>query len=254
MKTIFPLAVILLLALSFASSTPNGASVVPGISSRLASGAAPGHNATAGNVTALTVFAGDVVSQTWQGYYGNVSGGLSLGDASANVLYNWSLMTPSGEVYTSTNSSITWADIQCFNFSATGTYQDESGNGGTTNQYGTNASILEPFYGINSTDIDGINETFSEKNHDQFFSSNLEFSENECRSLQLFTGSGIQDGTFEETILYEPTSRSIIFASILENSIADFNGNQVDFQMLVPEDGHGADTEVTQYYFFIEIE
>ena len=55
-------------------------------------------------------------------------------------------------------------------------------------------------------------------------------------------------------IMYEPDSRSVIFTSILEDSKEAFNGNLVDFQMIVPEDGHGTDTDVTPYYFFIEIE
>ena len=251
---IFSLALVLLLVSGLVSSTPNGASVIPGASERPSSGAASSHDAIAGNITALTIYAGGVGSQTWQGYYGNVSGGLALSDSSNNVMYNWSLITPAGEVYTSKNSSINWANIQCFNFSATGTYTDESGSGGTTNANGTNVTILEEEYNISSTDMDGINETFDSNNHDLFYSSSMEFSENECKSLQLFTGNATVDGTFEEILLYEPSSRSVVFASILENSITGFNGGLVDFQMIVPEDGHGADTATTQYYFFIEIE
>ena len=256
-KSITILSLIFLtLSLTYLSlAAPNGASVTPGASERLSSGQASNHSALAGNITELTIFAGGSDSQTWQGYYGNVSGGLTLGDASDNVLYNWSVVTPSGEVYASTNESIDWANIQCFNFTATGTYSDESGNGGTTNLYGTNATTFENEYNINSTDMDGINETFSTNNHDLFYTSNMEFSANECKSLQLFTNQSTQeDGSFEETILYEPVSKSVIFSAILENSKQGFNNKPVDFQMIVPEDGHGSDTATTPYFFFIEIE
>ena len=236
------------------SATPNGASVIPGQSDRPSSGASTSQDAVAGNITALTIYAGGVGSQTWQGYHGNVSGGLTLSDSSNNVLYNWSLITPAGEVYASTNSTITWSNIQCFNYTANGNYTDESGRGGTTNMYGTNITILESEYGISPTDMDGINETFNSNNHDLFYSSSHEFSENECNSLQLFSGGSATDGVFEEMLLYEPTSRSVIFASILEDSITGFRGSQVDFQMIVPEDGHAGDTSTTQYYFFMEIE
>jgi len=246
--------VFLFLLLPFSSTTPSGASIVVESSERLESNQASNHSAIAGNITELTIYSGDSASQAWQGYYGNVSGGLSLGDSSNNIMYNWSVATPNGEVYASTNSSINWANLQCFNFSASGTYTDESGNGGTSNQNGTNGTILEAEYGLSPTDIDGINETFAANNHDLFYSSSLEFSENECRSLQLFNNqSQPEDGSFEETIMYEPVSRSVIFTSILENSKAGFNDKEVDFQMLVPEDGHGADTSTTSYYFFIEI-
>jgi len=251
----FSVIFLTILALHLISATPNGASVSAGSSERVQSDAASNHSAIAGNITELSIFAGDGASQTWQGYYGNVTGGLSLGDSSNNIMYNWSLVTPNGEVYASKNSSITWINIQCFNFSATGTYTDESGNGGETNQNGTNVSILESEYSISSTDIDGINETFSSKNHDLFYSSNLEFSANECQSLQLFTNESTnEDGSFEELILYEPATRSVVFTSILEDYKKGFNNKFVDFQMIVPEDGHGTDTEITTYYFFIEIE
>ncbi len=252
---IISITLILILTLHLMPATPNGASITPGASERPDSGQASNHSAIAGNITELTIFSGDGASQTWQGYYGNVSGGLSLGDGSNNILYNWSLITPSGEVYASTNSSITWVNIQCFNFSANGSYIDESGNGGTTNQYGTNITILESEYGISTTDLDGINETFTIKNHDLFYTSNKEFSADECRSLQLFTNeTQSEDGSFEELILYEPATRSVIFSTILENSKKGFNNKEVDFQMVVPEDGHDADTQTTMYFFFIEIE
>ena len=247
--------VLILLFSAYAIATPNGGSVSVISSERTPSGDASSVNATAGNITEIEIFAGDSGSQTWQGYYGNVSGGLSLGDSSNNVLYNWSLASPSGEVYASTNSSITWSNLQCFNFTASGTYADDTGNAGNTSQYGTNITILEAEYNIGATDIDGINETFNTNNHDQFVSSSLLFSENECKSLQLFTNNTqSEDGTFEEVIMYEPVSRSVIFAGILEDSAKGFNDAAVDFEMIVPEDGHGTDTATTEYYFFIEIE
>lgn len=259
MKKKFSMIIIMLfitiLGTHFLAATPNGASITPGLSETTQSGQASNHSAIAGNITELTIYAGDSGSQSWQGYYGNVSGGLSLGDSSNNIMYNWSLATPNGEVYASTNSSITWSNLQCFNFSATGAYTDESGNGGTTNLYGTNQTIIEAEYGFSPTDIDGINETFATNNHDLFYSSSMEFSQDECKSIQLFNNETTpEDGRFEEIIMYEPTSRSVIFASILEESRLGFNNKAVDFQMLVPEDGHGADTSTTIYFFFIEIE
>jgi|APSaa5957512622_1039677.scaffolds.fasta_scaffold05201_5 hypothetical protein len=253
--TIFSLIIITLSLTYLSLAEPNGASVTPGASERSSSGQASNHSALAGNMTELTIFAGGSDSQTWQGYYGNVSGGLTLGDSSNNVLYNWSVITPAGEVYASTNESIDWINIQCFNFTATGTYVDESGTGGTTNLYGTNATTFENSYNIDPTDMDGINETFAANNHDLFYTSSMTFSADECSSLQLFTNASTQeDGAFEEMILYEPVSRSVIFSSILEKSKEGFNGKPVDFQMIVPEDGHGSDTATTPYFFFIEIE
>jgi len=74
---------------------------------------AQGHGAVAGNISELNIF-GYSVTQSWQGYYGNVTRTIFLGDSDDNQLYNWSNSNPSGEVYSSTNGSIKWTNIQCF--------------------------------------------------------------------------------------------------------------------------------------------
>ena len=95
-------------------------------------------SAQAGNVTELNIFC-YTTTQSWQGYFGNVTGVIQLADAGNKIMYNWTLASPEGEVYSSTNGTgIQWANIQCFNFTAMGNYTAESGTGGTTNLYGTN--------------------------------------------------------------------------------------------------------------------
>jgi len=237
---------------------PSGGTVVEGTSSTATPDSADTTPAEAGNVTELTI-TGFSTTQTWQGYFGNVSGAIQLADSSSNVLYNWTLTDPQGEVYASTNSSITWTDVQCFNFSASGTYADESGNGGGTNLHGTNLTILESMFNIESDDVDGVDETFSligAGTHDLFYVANQEFSEGECQSTRVFGDSGQgESNEFEEVLLYEPSSASVIFAALLEeSSVLGFDGRDHDFQMLVLEDGHGTDTATTEYFFFVELE
>ncbi len=249
----------LVVASAFVSAvTPNGASVTEVRSETAPADAAGTDSAIAGNVSELSITA-FATTQAWQGYFGNVSGTIQLADSSDNVLYNWSLANPAGEVYASTNSSISWTNMQCFNFTATGTYADESGNGGTTNLNGTNLSILESQFNINPGDVDGIDETFTligAGTHDLFYTANQQFSEGECRSTRVFgdTGAGVSN-EFEEVLLYEPTTSSVVFASLLESgNVLGFDNNDYDFELLVPEDGHGTDTSVTTYYFFVELE
>jgi len=253
----FVVAIILVLLLvPFSISVePSGASVNVISSETTPTGSASTVESIAGNITLVDVFSGSSVTQSWQGYYGNVSGGMRLADAANNPLYNWSVASPSGEIYASTNNTITWVNVQCFNFTATGTYTNENGNGGTTSQYGTNMSIIASEFGFSLNDVDSINNTFSTKNHDEFYTANMHFSADECQSVQLFTDSSqSEDGKFEEVLLYEPDTRSIIFTTILEVASKGFDGTDVDFEMLVLENGHGADISTTTYYFFLEIE
>ncbi len=235
---------------------PSGATISGSSPQTAPSGTAGNISAFAGNITGITLFSEEGTTQSWQGFYGNVTGGLRLANADDQVIYNWSLVSPNGEVYASTNSTINWPNIQCFNFTAVGNYSNESGQGGTTNLYGKNSSRLELEFSINESDLDGVNETFAAKNHDQFFTSSKQFSSNECHSIQLFTNSSNpQDGVYEEILLYEPTTTSIVFTAILEsNSTLGFDDTANDFEMIVLENGHGSNVATTTYFFFMEIQ
>ena len=59
---------------------------------------------------------------------------------------------------------------------------------------------------------------------------------------------------FEEALLYEPNSQSVIFTSIIDEDVLGFDGRTHDFEMIVLEDGRGTDTATTTYYFYVELE
>lgn len=213
-------------------------------------------DAYAGNVTQLNVV-GYSPTQTWQGYFGNVTGTIQLADNQDHVMYNWSLASPEGEIYASQIGTVDWSSIQCFNFTATGSLANEPADSeGATNLYGKNLAMLESEFNINSDDVDGIDETFTAHSHSLFYTNNLEFSAGECPSVSLYGENGNETNTnFEEVLLYDPINDDVVFASLLdEESLAGFDGNDYDFEMLVLEDGHGTDTAVTPYYFYVELE
>src|SRR3990167_1096282 len=74
---------------------PSGGSLTPGTPETAPSDPAGSVNAQAGNVTELNIF-GYSITQTWQGYFGNVSGTIILADANDKVMYNWSLASSEG--------------------------------------------------------------------------------------------------------------------------------------------------------------
>jgi hypothetical protein len=236
---------------------PFGANVTQGSSVRGIPDPAQGIPAMAGNVTEITI-SGFSTTQSWQGYFGNVSGTIQLADSSDNVMYNWSLASPKGEVYASTNNSIIWNYVQCLNFTADGTYNPlDINNAGGTSKYGTNLTILEDMFGIETDDVDGVDETFNllGSGHNTFYTNNLEFSAGECRNTQVFSNLGHgEDNKFEEVLLYEPTTASVIFTSLLNQDAFGFDNNTHDFEMLVLENGHETDTAPTTYYFYVELE
>ncbi|MFA5764432.1 MAG: hypothetical protein WC915_06510 [archaeon] len=241
---------VVLLSVSVLAVEPFGSSVTQLSSTRAPEDIATSDNAIAGNITELGV-SGFSVTQSWQGYFGNVTGTIQLADNGDNVMYNWSLASPEGEIYASRLSTINWYNIQCLG-----------------DELGVNFTTLETDYGIANDDVDGVNETFtwtgSHENgenlsHDLFYTNNIEFLAGECASTHLFADSNSsEDSTFQEVLLLDNSSISstnVVFASILdEENPLGFDGRAHDFEMLVLENGHSTDTATTTYYFWVELE
>jgi hypothetical protein len=199
---------------------------------------AANHSALAGNVTEITV-SGFAITQSWQGYFGNVSGTIQLADASDNQMYNWSLASPEGEIYATTDTSVAWANIACFDLAG-------------------NHSNLETDFNISSDDVDGVNETFSDAGtHEEFYTNNVQFAADTCAATQIYDSTGTSvAGNFQEVLLTDSSANNeVIFTAILdEEDVAGFDNAMHDFEMLVLENGHGTDTATTVYYFYVELE
>jgi hypothetical protein len=242
---------VILLSSSVIAATPSGATLTPISNQTAPTTNAQNLSAFAGNVTLVNIY-GKSTTQAWQGYYGNVTGTIQLADASSNVLYNWSTASPSGEVFANTNVSVVWTNIQCFNFTANGTGGSETTTRGNTSRAGMNETTLAALYGITvGVDSDGVNQTFNQKNHAQFYANSFNFSTGQCPNTKIFNAAGA--GLFDEALLYSPDTGGVIFTSLLQNDGSGFDGKSHDFEMLVLENGHAGDTAVTPYNFYVEL-
>ncbi|MBI4438382.1 hypothetical protein HY640_00450 [Candidatus Woesearchaeota archaeon] len=201
--------------------------------------------AEAGNVTSL-ILAENFESQSWAGYYGNVTGTIVLNDGSNNTLYNWKLANPTGEVYASNGSDVSWSLVSCVNLTANNSMN-----------YTLNHSTLDRFFGINQSDLDGFNETFNDTYLDAagFFVGDIRIDDQDrCPMLFSFVDNAYQVVSFKEVLLTD--NKSVIFTALLNNSLDNFKSGvePSDFQMLVGEDGHlGKAFSLTNYYFFVEL-
>jgi hypothetical protein len=253
-KLLFFIGLVLIQLLSLGmilAISPNGAQLT-GIKNETAQTAAPtSAQAIAGNVTELNIF-GYSTTQTWQGYFGNITGTIQLVDGAGNAMYNWSATNPEGEIFASLNDSLIWTNIQCFNFTADGSYSGDSSQSGNTSLHGMNLTQLESNFNIEPNDVDGVNETFVFQDHPLFYVNSLMFSQGECKNTRIYNSSG--QGAFDEVLLYSPDNRQVVFASILKDNAIGFDGRAYDFEMLVLEDGHGADISTSTYYFYLELE
>ncbi len=236
--TLMSLLLMVVMTTSVLAVQPFGANYTQVKTERAPMDPAASHEAIAGNVTELTV-SGFSPTQTWQGYFGNVSGTIQLADASDNVMYNWSLASPEGEIYATTDASVAWANIACFDLA-------------------TNHVALEAAFNVATDDVDGVNETFSDLGtHDMFYTNNVQFTAGQCASTSIYDSTGASvDNNFEEVLLTDQSAATqVIFTSILDQEdVSGFDNAYHDFEMLVLENGHGTDTATTTYYFYVELE
>ena len=211
--------------------------------------------AEAGNVTELLI--NDTRStESWQGYYGNISGTITLDDASNYTLYSWSAASPTGEIYaTNISTGIAWATVKCLNFNG-------ASSSDTISYQTMNESSLENDYSINSTDNDGFSETFTQTytcgggEAACFKIGQLTVPNATCHMVTTYVDEAAQTASFKEVLLTDNVTSGLIFAALLEDNDDGFKGgvDAHDFQMLVAENGHpGFETTTTNYYFYIEL-
>jgi hypothetical protein len=240
------LIVAILLSVSFAISGPTPESPL-NISEEDTSSRQPNAaqtlTALGGNLTQLNI---GTITQTisWQGYYGNVTGTIMLGDASGNTIYNWEAANPSGQIYAST-SQVSFADgnIECYNFSKSGgDYVD--------------LDAYESSLNMDANSADGINETFNETTSYDAFYIGATYINSTCPTVYLFNSTNVSTtDTYQEVMLYDLTANDVIYTSIIKpGGIKGFNNLDWDFQMIVAEDGHIGDTTPTTYYFYVALE
>ncbi len=235
--------------------------------------------AVAGNVTQITL-SGASITQTWQGYYGNVTGRIRLDNAANEAMYSWTLPYPSGEIFASQVQVINWTsdNLRCWELDSTNNYDADI----TLYEYETGSVAPSfPGLGLGVTDVDGVDETFTNHTpgstnatgHTSFYVGNRYFNGSmtggpvACPRTWLYNSSGTggfwgthyEDTAFEEVLIYgnlHGTAASLpIYTSIIRQyGAAGFDGKTWNFEMIVAENGHNGNTATTNYYFYVELE
>ncbi len=189
-------------------------------------------NTSGGYISALNLTA-TTQNYRWKAFVGWVNGKFTLDDAGGATIYDWSLATTTGRVYSTRDSgTIEWNSIACANR--------------TTNL------LTEQTNMFHNSSADNLTRTFQYGTHNPFWAAGRFISGNTCPTINTYTNSVAQDAIFEEMALYDATS--IIYATILENRLAGYDGQAYDFQMLVPENGSQGFTGATAYYLYVELD
>jgi hypothetical protein len=225
--------------INMAIAWPSGAETITEQSSeRMPYQTADSTEAQAGNISEVTI-SGVTISRHFAGFYGNVSGTIVLSDANNNTMYDWSVTSPTGQVYAVRSGTVQWDDVTC----AQVTHKETE----DTVFLGMNISYL--------ADRDSVNRTFiNTTNHPTFYVGSTEITNHTCHAANTYVNSGSQTSSFFEILLYDFTNSNMVYTTILEEDVNGFDNNAHDFQILLAEPGDGTDTSTTTYWFYLEIE
>jgi hypothetical protein len=225
------LLVSILFTMSFILAAP-GAPVITSVSNSTWSTSNNGFLNISGGVIATINLTANFQNTRWKAFIGNVTGKFTLNDVGGFTIFDWTLSTTTGRVYATRDSgTIEWASINCSN----STYLEAE-----------NVQLLH-----NSTS-DNITRTFNGNTHSAFFAAGRFIPANQCPTLNTYKNNATQDVDFEEMAMYDQTST--IYATILENDVAGYNGALYDFQMLVPENGSASWASSIAYYLYVELD
>jgi hypothetical protein len=216
-----------------ASALPGGATITSNSTAGTPSPTPSNRSDARGTITTIIINAVQQ-DQFWKGYVGNISGRLSLDDATGNTIYDWPIsLSKEGEVYVSRASSPVFGSVGCANIN--------------------NITREEGYYGMTTTQSDNINKTFNATSHQQFFVGNQSITANSCRSTATYVNDSPQtlDGNqyFQEIVLQD-SSFNLVYTTMINASKDGFDTLDYDFQMIVPESVFNSSTT---YFFFTEL-
>ena len=159
----------------------------------------------------------------WVGVTGNATGTIILADSGNNVLYNWSAQGLL--VYASQAATLTWsslADADAATVTTALAYL-ASGSDNYANTFtGAAESIGSQLYPTITSD----------------FASTYDNT-----GTQSWKTYSLTDGT------------NLVWAGVVNpTGAANFRGNTVNYQMILPEDGTAGDTTAVNYYMWLELQ
>jgi hypothetical protein len=195
-------------------------------------------NDSKGTITVVTISA---IQQDfkWKAYVGNVSGTLVLKDSADYSIYEWpGINNPTGIVYISRDSTVTWSTVRCAN--------------------STTILAEQEYLNHTVTASDNLNHTFSDTKHKSLLVGSVAVANSTCQSVKTWVNDSAQTDTeaslFQEVLLDDTSS--IIYATIMEQNAQSYRNDTIttyDFQALVADSALPGVEGQTTYYFYVEI-
>jgi hypothetical protein len=203
-----------LLMLSNAIAAPTGGQITNVTYETGSNSATSTVNVTAGNVTGVNVTATQITGR-WAGFWGNISAGIQLTDASSNQFYNWTVTDVTNAVVYASNGTI-----------------------------GNWASTTYALY----TDMPNYLKVAAADNYTKTFTVNETFTSASLSIMANYTYTKKSGGASTLKTFSLRNGNNLIWAGKAINDETGFNGKTVDYQILVPTNSSGE-----RYNFYLEL-
>jgi hypothetical protein len=236
-KNMFTILLVIMLGLTLFSNVvaiPVGPSIIYNSTSNATLKPAAAITTAGGTFTTLVL---NTTGQTyrWKAYIGNVSGKLTLADATNKSIFDWTVTSVTGEVYaTRSNAAVDWTTVSCAD--------------------STLISDEDIFMNMSLTSPDTINKTFNNTIHKSFYVGTTKIQNSTCRAVATYVNGVSQAPTenavFQEILLKDGSS-NIVYTTLVNASTIGYNNQRYDFQMILAENEYNPTP--TTYYLYVEL-
>lgn len=209
----------------FITADPTDAGLTRGSSTRGVGENLGNQTAEDGNITILNINQ-DSITDTWQGFYGNVTGQIVLESATGNNFYDWNYANISGEIYAARRTISSWSTINCTNR----TYWETE----------------ETSLGIELASVQGVNETYSSTTHPTFATASRTMTG--CQATRPYNSTELSS-TFWNVLL-SVDSTTVVYTALLADSEDNYVNGRSDYEILVPVN---RSTGTARYFFYAEL-
>lgn len=182
------------------------------------------YNQSAGGyITQIDLYQSQNQTQNWQGYFGNVSGIITLSGDNGTEMYNWSVTVTNRSIYAIANSDFTAWDTL----------------------YPANITLLDQLWFNSKVMPDTVKNTYKTGYQ------NRTFVDTSINASYVNTTKGFQDHVIQSV---DPESETatigdVLWAAVVETAKTNFKDEDSNYELLVPVNSSSPET----YYFYMEL-
>jgi len=182
------------------------------------------YNQSAGGyITQIDLYESQNQTQNWQGYYGNVSGTITLSGDGGAEMYNWSVNVTNRSIYAVANSDFTAWDTL----------------------FPANITLLDQLWFNSSVRADTIKNTYKTG------IGNRTFVDTSINASHVNTTHGFLDHVIQsvDPASVSATIEDVLWAAVVEEPKTNFKGGLSNYELLVPVNSSSPE----KYYFYMEL-